>query len=227
MNAKERLAQELARRVVDGEIIGVGTGTTVDATLTAIGQRIRAEGLRVSAITTSLQSAWKCAEAGVQVLSAAVDCRPAWGFDGADAVDAALRAIKGKGGAMLMEKVIAARCPKFILAIDESKFVSDLAAAAAVPVEVLPEACGLAQRELEKLGAVSVTLRPAGTGKHGPVITEAGNIVLDAQFKAISADLESKIKQIVGVVDSGLFIGYAHEVLIGSASGIKSLHAGS
>ncbi len=223
MDGKLRLAQEIASRVKADELIGIGTGSTVDATLEALQQRIKKEGLRVRAITTSYQSAWRCKEVGIEVLSSLGREEPVWGFDGADAIDSNLWLIKGKGGAMLQEKIVAARCRHFVVAADESKFTQNLAGAAPIPVEVIPEALAVAERELKKLGATSVVVRPAGTGKHGPVLTEAGNIVLDTQFKAIDVGLEGRMKQIVGVVDTGLFIDYAHEVLLGSVTGIRVL----
>ena len=223
MNARERVAQEIAARVKDGETLGVGTGTTVEVALDAIAQRIKKEKLRVRVVPTSLQSAWKCQQIGLDVMYPAYRGEIAWGFDGADAVDENLWAIKGKGAAMLQEKILAVRCKSFFLIVDEAKLVSALAGSCPIPVEVIPEAAAFVEESLKELGAASVTLRPAGTGKHGPVITEAGNLVLDAQFSKIPAELEGSIKKIVGVVESGLFIGYAQEVLVGTDAGVRSL----
>lgn len=220
---KEIVAVELAGRVKDGEKIGVGTGSTVDAALTKIGERIKKEKLSVQVVPTSLQSAWKCHEIGLTVLYPAYRGELSWGFDGADAVDKNLWLIKGKGGAMLQEKILAARCKKFVIIVDESKLTDNLGSACAIPVEVIPEAVVIVERELKKLGASEIALRPA-TGKHGPIITEAGNVILDATFGNIHETLERDIKAIVGVVESGLFIGYSDEVIVASASGVKSLY---
>ena len=219
---KEKVAQEIARRVKDGDVIGVGTGTTVDAALTEIGKRVQQEGLRLTVVPTSLQSAWRCQELGLTVLYQAFNGHLSWGFDGADQVTKERWAIKGKGGAMLQEKILAKRCKKFIIIVDDTKVVSQLGAGCPVPVEVIPEARILAEEELRALGATSLEIR-SGSGKHGPVITEAGNIIIDAAFPAIRESLERDIKGIVGVVDSGLFIGYASEVIVASASGVSSL----
>lgn len=219
---KEKVAQEIARRVKDGDVIGVGTGTTVDAALTEIGKRVQQEGLRLTVVPTSLQSAWRCQELGLTVLYQAFNGHLSWGFDGADQVTKERWAIKGKGGAMLQEKILAKRCKKFIIIVDETKVVSQLGAGCPVPVEVIPEARILAEEGLRALGATSLEIR-AGSGKHGPVITEAGNIIIDSAFPAIRESLERDIKGIVGVVDSGLFIGYASEVIVASASGVSSL----
>ena len=219
---KEIVAKELAARVRDGEVIGVGTGSTVDLALDEIAKRVKQEGLRLTVVPTSLQSAWKCQEAGLQVSYPGYCGDLSWGFDGADAVDDRLRVIKGKGGAMLQEKILAARCLHYVIIVDDSKMVSKLGPGCPVPVEVIPEARFVAERKLMTLGAKSVSLRNA-VAKHGPVITEGGNIIFDAQFTEISDSLEGEIKSIVGVVESGLFTGFASEVLIGSSAGVKIL----
>ncbi|MBN8547751.1 MAG: ribose-5-phosphate isomerase RpiA [Deltaproteobacteria bacterium] len=227
MSAREKVAQEIASRIKDGEIIGVGTGTTVEAALDAIRQRLQREKLHIRVVPTSLQSAWKCQQAGLEVMYPAYRGELAWGFDGADAVDENLWAIKGKGGAMLQEKILAVRCKSFVIIVDESKLVKQLGGTAAIPVEVIPTASAFVEQSLMKIGATSVEIRAAGTGKHGPVITEAGNLVFDAHFSKITANLEAEIKSIVGVVESGLFVGYAHEVLVGTDSAVRSLKSKS
>lgn len=218
---KELVAKELAGRVRDGEVIGVGTGSTVALAIEEIGKRVKQEGLKVMAVPTSLQSAWLCEEKGVRALHPGYQGELAWGFDGADAVDENFWLIKGKGGALLQEKILAARCKKFLIIVDDSKQVATLAGIP-IPVEVIPEASYIAEKELKALGARSITLRPA-TGKHGPIITEKGNIIYDAAFDKVNVDLEARIKEIVGVVESGLFIDYADEVLVASSKGIRTI----
>ena len=142
-----------------------------------------------------------------------------WGFDGADQINSKRWAIKGKGGALLQEKLLAARCKHFVIIVDSSKVVPHLGAGCPVPVEIIPEGYSLAEKGLKKLGATELTLR-TGSGKHGPVITERGNIIVDAAFPEINESLERDVKQVLGVVDSGLFIGYAHEVLVGGADSV-------
>lgn len=219
---KEIVAAELAKRVQNGDRIGVGTGSTVEAALVKIGDRIKQEGLSVQVVPTSIQSAWKCQEIGLNVLHPAFYGELSWGFDGADAVDDNLWLIKGKGGAMLQEKILAARCRKFVIIVDDTKLTRNLADACAIPVEIIPEARIVVERGLNKLGAKEILLRPA-TGKHGPIITEAGNLILDVTFASVTEDLETKIKAIVGVVESGLFIGYTSEVIVAGKEGIKFL----
>ncbi len=218
---KEIVAKEIAKRVKDGDVIGVGTGTTVDAALTEIGKRVKSENLRITVVPTSYQSAWRCQELGFIVMYPGYRGHLSWGFDGADQVNTSRWAIKGKGGAMLQEKILAKRCKKFVLIVDETKVVDQLGVGCAIPVEVVPEAISLAEEGLKSLGAAEVVIR-VGTGKHGPVITERGNIILDAMFTSVTERLEGDIKSIIGVVDSGLFMNYATEVLVASSNGVHS-----
>lgn len=219
---KEIAAKEIAKRVKNGETIGVGTGSTVDIAINLIGQRVKEEGLKIKVVPTSYQSAWRCQELGLDVLSPAYNAEISWGFDGADEVNDKLWLIKGRGGAMLQEKLVAARCREFIAIVDDSKVVSKLGEKCPVPVEVIPDALFLAKRALGRLGAVEITERQ-GSGKHGPTITERGNIILDVKFKEIYESLERDIKSQIGIVESGLFIGLTKEVIVASAGGIKSL----
>lgn len=218
---KEQVGKEIAKRVTNGTVLGVGTGTTVDAALSELKKRVDTEGLSFKVVPSSLQSAWACEEYGFDVLYPSYKGTIDWGFDGADAVDSKLRAIKGKGGALLQEKILAVRCSSFVLIVDESKCAENIAEKSYVPIEVVKEASAYVLEKLEALGARSIEIRK-GTGKHGPVITEAGNLILDATFSEISDDLEEKISAIVGVVESGLFLSYATEVVIASAAGIQS-----
>lgn len=220
---KERVGKEIAALVRDGDVIGVGTGSTVDAALEVLKGRIKDENLSFSVVTTSYQSAWRCSEIGITVLDSGYRGAIAWGFDGADAVDTQLRAVKGKGAAMLEEKIVAARCNKYYLIVDDSKCAEDICARCAVPVEVIPSARLVVEDRVRALGAAEVSLRDAAPGKHGPVITERGNIILDARFPSFRPGLEHEIKSIVGVVENGLFERYADEVWIARPEGVERL----
>jgi ribose 5-phosphate isomerase A len=219
---KELVAREIARRVKHGDVIGVGTGSTVDAALSEIGKRVAAEGLSIHVVPSSYQSAWRCQELGLQVMYSGYRGRLSWGFDGADQVNRQRWAIKGKGGALLQEKILARRCNEFVIIVDETKLVENLGQGCPIPVEVIPEGISLVEDGLKRIGATELTLR-SGSGKHGPVITERGNVILDAAFPNVHAGLEGDIKGLVGVVDSGLFVGYVSEVLVASSTGITSI----
>ena len=219
---RELLGKEIARKVEDGQVIGVGTGTTVESALREIGSRVSSEKYRISVVPTSYQTAWLCEKLGFTVLSPCFGGKIAFGFDGADAVDPKRRAIKGKGGALLQEKILAARCEEYFIIVDENKMVDALSEACPIPVEVVPAALGIALAELRDLGAKEMTLRE-GSGKHGPVITEGGNLIVDAAFPKVSDTLERDIKSIVGVVESGLFSDYATAVYVATTKGVKKI----
>jgi len=213
--AKQKVAEQIAAKVAAGDVIGVGSGSTALLALYAIADKIKREQLTIKVIPTSIELALTCEQLGLTATSLN-NSRPDWLFDGADEVDPAHNLIKGRGGAMFKEKLLISSCPKCFIIIDESKLVEKLGQKFPVPVEIFPAAIALVEAELLKLGAVNITLRPAG-GKDGPVITENGNLILDVNFAAISTDLEKEIKSITGVIESGLFINYPVEVLIASA----------
>ncbi len=219
---KEIVAKALAERVKNGEVIGVGTGSTVDAALIEIGRRVATEKLNLKVVPTSLQSAWRCQEIGLDVLYPGFRGELAWGFDGADEVNDDLWLIKGKGGALLQEKILAARCKEFIVIVDESKLVKKLGESCAVPLEVVPEAIAVVEKKLRDFSPREITIRE-GTGKKGPIITEAGNILVDVLLPTIERSTEQRLKSIVGVVETGIFIDYASEVIVGSKGGTRTL----
>lgn len=217
---KEQLAQEIAKRAKNGQVIGVGTGSTVDAALEGLGEKVKKEGLQLSFVTTSHQSAWRCESLGLCVLYPGYRGQIDWGFDGADEVDEQLRLIKGKGAAMLQEKILARRCQNFLIIIEQHKLVKKLGEVCPIPIEVIPQALSHVEQELKKLGASTWQVR-SGSGKHGPTISENSNLIVDAKFAKIEDALESKIKNIVGVVESGLFVNYTREVLVAAPAGLQ------
>lgn len=223
LSGKQLVGKEIAQYAKNNQVIGIGTGSTVDAAIDALAERIKLEKLNLSFVPTSYQTTWRCEKFGFQVKSQNFSGDIDWGFDGADAVDTKGHAIKGKGGALLEEKVLAKKCLKYFIIVDDSKVVSDICIHCAVPVEVIPSARKLVEAELNVLGAKSCTLRDGLPGKHGPVITEHGNIILDVQFPTFFDGLEGKIKSIVGVVESGLFERYANAVLVARKNAIETL----
>jgi ribose 5-phosphate isomerase A len=231
---KQAIGDRLAARTKTGDIIGIGTGSTVQYAIEAIGRRVRTEGISIRAVVTSYQSAEACGLAGIEVLDfqgwMASSQGPSgqaaagagflnWGFDGADEVDQRCRAIKGKGAALLREKIVAAVCREFVLLVDYTKVSDRLGVKSAVPVECVPESWWYVTEGLRCLGATHSELRSGLPGKHGPVITERGNVVLDAMFSEISDDLEGEIKKITGVVENGIFTFQATQVLVAGGDG--------
>jgi ribose 5-phosphate isomerase A len=209
--AKLEIAKKVAAEVKAGQTIGFGSGSTSYLTILEIGKRVADERLPIAAIATSHEIELTCQQLGIPVVSFNAQ-KPDWCFDGADEIDADKSLIKGRGGAMVKEKLLIASAPKTFILADASKFVKRLGEKFPVPVEVMPMAVSSAENALLKLGATSIKLRLAG-GKDGPVITENGNFILDVGFDHIGKEMEKEIKLIPGVLDSGLFIGYPVEII--------------
>jgi ribose 5-phosphate isomerase A len=210
--AKEELGRRIAERVQDGQVIGVGSGSTSYIAIHAIADRVRKERLNVTTVCTSQEVTLACVALDLPVASL-LQRRPDWAFDGADEVDPERNLIKGRGGAMFMEKIVMHSSPRNFILVDQSKLVSRLGEKFPVPVEVLPITLRLVERELAAIGAIEIVMRPA-VKKDGPVITEHGNFILDVRFKEIHKALERDIKSIPGVIESGLFIGRDVEIVV-------------
>jgi ribose 5-phosphate isomerase A len=219
---KQIVGAEIAKRVKDGEVLGVGSGSTVEAALDQIGARIKKEGLSIHVVPTSYPSAWKCQQMGLHVLYPGYQGEVSWYFDGADEVDPHLWLIKGRHGALLREKILVRRAGRFVVIVDESKLVKQLTEKFAVPVEFIPEARFPVERDLKRMGARSIVLREVPTTT-APVITESGNFIVDVYFNEITAETEKAVKLIVGVVETGLFMGYTSEVIVAGQKGVYSL----
>jgi len=210
--AKEKLAAEVAQQVRDGDIVGAGSGSTSLLAIHAIGERIKRERIRCTAIPTSVEAELACIESGIPVTTL-LSARPDWSFDGADEVDPGKNLLKGRGGAMFKEKMVIYASPRPYILVDQSKLVRKLGERFPIPVEVHRLGLRVVEGTLTRLGAREVILRPA-TGKDGPVITENGNVILDVWFPEITAETERAIKSIPGVIESGLFWGLPVEVLV-------------
>jgi len=212
LEGKQKVAGIIAAKVKDGDILGVGSGSTVYVALLAIAKRIQEEGLTIKAIPTSIEISLFCSKLDIP-LTTLYENKPDWLFDGADEVDPNRSLIKGRGGAMFKEKLLISSSPVNYIIIDDSKQVKKLGTNFPVPIEVFPAALLHVEDELRKIGATSLLIRPA-KGKDGPIITENGNMVLDAHFDDIDNDMEIKIKSITGVIESGLFINYNVDILM-------------
>ena len=209
---KLKLAQQIAAKVKNGDIIGAGSGSTVYLALFAIAERVKKENLNVRIIPSSLEITMTCSNLGMPVTSLLED-KPDWAFDGADEVDPNRSLIKGRGGALFKEKLLIRSSLKNYILVDESKLVEKLGSKFPVPIEVFPGALVYVESALRDLGITDITLR-AAKGKDGPIITENGNFLLDARFDHVPTDTEQKIKSITGVIESGLFINYDVEIMV-------------
>lgn len=222
MEALKRAAGErAAAEVPPGSVVGLGSGSTMAYAIAALGRRVRVEGLEVTGVPTSYQARVLALEHGIPLREPGDVQRIDLALDGADAVDPRGNAIKGAGAAHVTEKVVAALADSFVLVVDTSKLVSRLGESCPIPLEVVPPALGLVLRRVTELGG-SARLR-VGTGKVGPVVSDLGNLIVDATFGAID-DLEAldrALNGIPGVVGHGLFVGMADRVLVarGQAEG--------
>lgn len=217
--ALDALGRHALRYVKDGQTIGLGTGRAASAFIRALG----ASGLKVRGVPTSQSSADLARSFKIDLVGLSDAPTLAADFDGADEVDPRLRMIKGLGGAMVREKVVAAASRKRIFLIGEEKLVKRLGARGNLPIEVLPFALGFVQRQITKLG-----LKPKlrHNGGDAEFVSDNGNLVLDCGVREIRnpARLERDLLAIPGVVGTGLFVGIADLVLVAMRDGtIKTL----
>ena len=222
--AKRKAALEAVKHVKDHTIIGLGSGTTIAYAIEAIGEKIKLENLNVKGIPTSYQAFQLAVKHGIPVTTLEEHPVIDITIDGADQVDPNLNLIKGMGAALAREKIVASGSKQNIIVADESKRVKALGEKEhPVPIEVLPFANVHVQRRIEVIGGKAV-LRE-GKGKLGPVITDNGNVILDAVFGEINDPtvLGIKLKMIPGVLETGLFVGMADIVYFGSSSSVEKV----
>jgi ribose 5-phosphate isomerase A len=217
-NTLKRTAAEAAVELVTEDmVVGLGSGSTAAFAIEGLARRHR-EGLRFVGIPTSDRTAAQADAAGIPLTSFAEHHRIDLTIDGADEVErGTLNLIKGLGGALLREKIVAAASDRLAIIVDGTKLVDRLGTRTVVPVEVVAFGLEATQESLEVLGA-SVRLRMLPAGQ--PFVTDGGNRILDCNFDQISdpARLEERIRHIVGVVESGLFIGRADPVFVADRS---------
>lgn len=219
---KRAAAEAAVGLVQDGMVVGLGTGSTAAFAIEALAKRHR-DGLRFVGIPTSERTAAQAIAAGITLTSFAERRRIDLTIDGADEVErGTLNLIKGLGGALLREKIVAAASRRLAIIIDAIKLVDQLGTSVPVPVEVVAFGLEATQAALEALGA-GVTLRHAPAGE--PFVTDGGNRILDCRFGPIAdpARLEDRIRRIVGVVECGLFINRADSVFVADSTGVRRL----
>jgi ribose 5-phosphate isomerase A len=218
--AKKAAGQEAASLVQDGMALGLGTGSTTAHALTAIGQRVQEDGLNVRGVPTSFAAERLARRHGIPLTTLDDDPQLDLAIDGADEVDDALRLIKGRGGAHAREKVVATQANRFVVVADPTKEVSQLGTESPLPVEVLPMATTPVSQALRDRGATP-ELRLADA-KDGPVVSDQGLWIVDAHFPDGIDDPEA-LNQFLnarpGVLDHGLFLETATDVIVGHPDG--------
>ena len=211
LEEKMTLAKIIAEKVKEGQVIGFGSGSTSFLAAKEIAKKIKKDGINIKAIPTSLEIKMLCSYLGIPTTSL-LENKPDWSFDGADEVDSNNWLLKGRGGAMFKEKMNMVNSKITYILVDESKLVNKLGTNFKIPIECTKENINYIKEQIIKLGGTDIIIRKA-VGKDGPIITENDNIILDAKFNDIDENLEKNIKKIVGVIESGLFIGYNVEII--------------
>jgi ribose 5-phosphate isomerase A len=227
MSVVESAKQAAAIRAVNdfvlaGQVVGIGSGSTIVYAIHRLAERCREEGLSIKCVPTSFQSKILLSELGLPLSDLTLTPVLDVAIDGADEVDPELNCIKGGGGCMMQEKLVALAASKFVLIADYSKQSERLGARwhRGVPVEVLPGAYVTVSASVRALGG-SPKLRMAGASKAGPVVTDNGLFILDCEFGEIEnpAALHSQLKQICGVLETGLFPRVAVRAYFGREDG--------
>lgn len=219
---KNMVGSAAAELVEEGMVIGLGTGSTAAFLVRALAQRVRA-GLRiVGAVPTSLETAHLAASLGIPLVTLEEYPVLDLALDGADEIDPHLNLIKGSGGALLREKIVATAARRFVAISDSSKPVPRLGTHFALPVEVVPFALSLVRRHLEALGA---QVQPR-MHEQQLFVTDNQNSILDCRFPTGISDpplLQAQIRAIVGVVEHGLFLGITQQALVAGPDGLQRL----
>lgn len=221
-SALRAIAARALDLVPEGAAVGLGTGRAASAFIAALGARVR-EGFTVTAVPTSETSSRQARDLGIPLGGLEEGRQLDITVDGADEVAPNLDIVKGRGGALVRERIVAAASKRQVILILPDKLVAGLGERGGIPVEVIPMAQGLVVRRLKELG-VRPTVRVAPTAGQ-PAVTENGNLTLDCALPAplftrrAARRMELAIRQIPGVVDTGLFLGTAERVLVGYPEG--------
>lgn len=220
---KRKAAHRAAEFVESGMVVGLGSGSTSNFAVQRIAERIKSGQLKnIVAIPSSARTEKLAAELGIPLVSFDEKQQIDIAIDGADEVDPELNLIKGGGGALLREKVVAQASRKNIIIVDDSKLSARLGTKWALPVEVIPFAAKPVAHFLEFLGA-TVSIRCREDGRYTK--TDQNNLILDADFGPLAdlAKLAAQLNERAGIVEHGLFLGLASEVIVAEAKGIQHL----
>lgn len=220
---KRAAAEYAAQAVRNGMVVGLGTGSTAELVIESLGRRVR-DGLQIVGVPTSVRTERLARSLGIPLADIDEVERIDLTIDGADeVVPETLDVLKGGGGALLREKLVAVASEREVIVVDDTKIVSALGERFALPVEVVPFGWRFPATALNALGGTATLRRDATSGD--PFRTDNENYILDVAFGAIAdpGALAAQIKAITGVVDHGLFIGIAHEVIVAGPDGIEVL----
>jgi len=221
--AKKRAAIEAVKLVKDGFVLGIGAGTTVAYVVKAIGRKIKEEHIRVLAVPSSNQTFQLAKECDIPLTTLNEHPSLDLDIDGADQIDEDLNLIKGMGGALTKEKIVASASKFFVIVADETKLTDVLGRKQPLPIEVLPFALPLVSSKIKMLGGQPI-LKMSKDGS-GPFVTDNGNYVLNVEFGVINnpSQMDRTLRSIPGVIETGLFLGMANMAYVGTKTGVKVL----
>ncbi|CCQ73561.1 ribose-5-phosphate isomerase RpiA [Magnetospira sp. QH-2] len=221
-NEKKLAGQAAADLVQDGMLVGLGTGSTVNFFLHSLGNRVK-KGLKIKGLPTSERTAALCHELGIELTDFASVDKLDMAIDGADEIDGDFQMIKGGGGALLREKIVASAADHVVIMVDGSKRVETLGQFP-LPVEIVKFGHQQAERRVQELGIPYAMRLVDGE----PYVTDNGNYILDCQMDSIIAPaaMHDQLNSITGVVDNGLFIDLCHTLVVATGDKVEVLPKG-
>lgn len=223
MDSKKLAGEKAVEFVKDGMVVGLGTGSTVYWTILKLAERMK-EGLNIYGVPTSKATEQLAIKLGIPLIDLSEIIKIDLAIDGADEVNHSLTLIKGGGGALLREKMIASISERFLIVADESKFVQTLGTFP-LPIEVIPFGWELTKKQIEKIGSMKPILR---LKNNTPFITDNGNYILDCFTESIEKpdDLTVHLNMIPGVVENGLFVNMCDAAIIAKNNGTIEIKYG-
>ena len=221
--AKKRATVEAVKHIKDGFILGLGSGSTAAYAIQGIGKKIKQEGLHIMGVPTSHQAFTLAIRNGIPITTLDEHPQLDLAIDGADQIDTKLNLIKGMGGALTREKIVASVAKQFIVVADETKLTDKLGTKQPIPLEVLPFAVSTVTSKLKNMSE-EIGLRKAKE-KIGPIVTDNGNFILDVNFGPVEnpEELNSQLKSIPGIIETGLFINMADIIYVGKQTTVQKL----
>ncbi|KHF39420.1 ribose 5-phosphate isomerase [Halalkalibacter okhensis] len=217
---KKRAGEKAVEWIEDGMTIGLGSGSTVYWTIKKLGELVN-KGMKIKGVPSSIRTEGWANQFGVPLTDFQQGTELDLAIDGADEVDPSFHLIKGGGGSLVREKIVNAASKNLIIVVDESKVVSNLGEFG-VPIEVVPFGWEVTERRISQMGCRSIQLRKS---ENEIYVSNNGNYILDCHFGYIenAMNLHAQLKQVVGVVETGLFIGMTDHVIVGKDNGVQVL----
>jgi ribose 5-phosphate isomerase A len=221
---KRVVAKEAVKNIHDGDILGLGSGTTVRHLIEELAKRIKSEDLKLLAVSSSFDTSLLASENGIPLTTLDEHPRLSKCFDGADRVDSNLNMVKGGGGCHTREKIIAAASDAVIILIDYTKLIDRITGKNPIPVEVIPFSYKIVSQKISRAGGV-LKIRYAGASKLGPVLGDNGGFIGDATFPDEDDlnKLDNLLNSIPGIIEHGLFLNIADIIYVAYEKRVETL----